>query len=128
MFQEDRKNREEKIAYFQKHLKEENESLSKAKRDRQQYEATKNRIVNELKRLKIKKYYELPILTPITVQKKLQKEITKSIASFKVDIKKKKDVMKSEKLLDGVCVFVTNHTELQGRGFKMKPQRIIKAY
>ena len=40
----------------------------------------------------------------------------------------KNDVIKAEKLLDGVCVFVTNHTAKQGRGFKMNPQRIIKAY
>jgi len=27
-----------------------------------------------------------------------------------------------------VCVFLTNHTETQGRGFRVKPQSIIKAY
>jgi transposase len=90
LFQEDRKNREEKIAYFQKYLRKENESLGKAQRDRQ-YEATKSRIVNELKRLKIQKYYDSPILTPITVQKKLQDGTSKPIASFKIHIKIKND-------------------------------------
>ena len=45
-----------------------------------------------------------------------------------MQINKKADVIKSDKLLDGVCVFLTNHTEKQGRGFKVKPQTIIKAY
>ena len=34
---------------------------------------------------------------------------------------KKADVIASEKLLDGVCVFITNHIERQGRGFKVNP-------
>jgi transposase len=40
----------------------------------------------------------------------------------------KDDVIKADKLLDGVCVFITNHTEKQGRGFKVRPQTIINAY
>ena len=48
--------------------------------------------------------------------------------SFQVQIKRKDDIVKAEKLLDGVCVFLTNHTEVQGRGFRVKPQIIIKAY
>jgi transposase len=31
-------------------------------------------------------------------------------------------------LLDGVCVFVSNHVERRGRGFAVRPQSIIKAY
>ena len=40
----------------------------------------------------------------------------------------KDDIIKADKLLDGVCVFLTNHIEKQGRGFRVKPQAIIKAY
>ena len=40
----------------------------------------------------------------------------------------KRDVVDADKLLDGVCVFITNHTAKQGRGFKVKPRTIIKAY
>jgi len=43
-------------------------------------------------------------------------------------IKQKNDVIKADELLDGVCVFVTNHIVKQGRGFKVNPQTIIKAY
>ena len=52
----------------------------------------------------------------------------KFVKSFKVEIKTKDEVINADKLLDGVCVFITNHTERQGRGFKVKPQRIINAY
>ena len=127
LFKEDRKNREEKIAHFKAFLKRENKDLRKAQRDRE-LEATKSRIVKELKRLKIKKYFESPLLIPITVHRKLKDGTLKSVNSFQVQVKTKADVIKADKLVDGICVFLTNHTEKRGRGFKMKPQTIIKAY
>jgi len=127
LFKEDRSNREEKINFFKTYLKRENKDLKGAQRDRKS-DATKSRIVNELKRLKIQKYYESPVLEPITVQRKLKNGTVKAIKSFKVEIKMKDDIIKADKLLDGVCVFLTNHIEKQGRGFKVKPQAVIKAY
>lgn len=127
LFEEDRKNREEKIAHFKAYLKKENKDLKKAKRDRE-LEATKSRIMNELKRLKMKKYYETPVLEPLIVHRKLKDSTVKSVNSFQVQVKAKVDIIKADKLLDGICVFLTNHIEKQGRGFKVKPQTIIKAY
>jgi len=127
LFEEDRKNREEKLAHFKTYLKRENKDLKKAKKDRD-LEATKSRIVKELKRLKIKKYFEFPVLEPITVHRKLKDGTLKPVKSFQVQVKTKADIIKADKLLDGVCVFLTNHVEKQGRGFKMKPYTIIKAY
>jgi len=127
LFEEDRKNREEKIAHFKAYLKRESKDLKKAQRDRET-EATKSRIVKELQRLKIKKYFESPVLEPITVQRKLKDGALKSVKSFQIQVKTKSDIIKADKLLDGICVFLTNHTEKQGRGFKVKPQTIIKAY
>jgi transposase len=127
LFEEDRKNREEKLAHFKAYLKRENKDLKKAQRDRE-LEATKSRIVKELKRLKIKKYFEFPVLEPITVHRKLKDGTLKPVNSFQVQVKTKADIIKADKLLDGVCVFLTNHIEKQGRGFKMKPHTIIKAY
>jgi len=126
-FKEDRKNRNEKIALFLAYLKKENKRLKAAHRDRDP-DATKNRVVKELKRLKIKKYFDTPVLKPVTVQRILKDGTGKDINSFQIQINKKSDVIKADKLLDGVCVFVTNHTEKQGRGFKLKPQSIIEAY
>ena len=127
LFAEDRKNRKEKIAFFESYLKNENKDLKNAKRDRRR-QATENRVLNELKRLKIKKYYEQPVLDPIAVEKRLKNGIDKSVSSFKVRISKKADVIESDKLLDGVCVFITNHIERQGRGFKVTPIMVIRAY
>jgi transposase len=127
LFEDDRKDREEKIARFKVYLKEENEDLGKARRDRD-YDATKNRIVNELKRLKIRKYFEPPLLEPITVKAKLKGGGIKAVKSFKARVQVKQDTIKADKLLDGVCVFLTNHTDKLGRGFKVKPEIVIKAY
>jgi transposase len=127
LFAEDRKNREEKIGFFESYLKNENEDLKNAKRDRRR-QATENRVLNELKRLKIKKYYEQPVLQPIVVENRLKNGTVNSVNSFKVRISKKADVIASDKLLDGVCVFITNHIEPQGRGFKVTPDMVIRAY
>ena len=127
LFAEDRKNRKEKIGFFESYLKNENKDLKNAKRDRRR-QATENRVLNELKRLKIKKYYEQPVLDPIVVEKRLKNGSDKSVNSFKVRISKKADVIESDKLLDGVCVFITNHIERQGRGFKVTPIMVIRAY
>jgi len=43
-------------------------------------------------------------------------------------VKIKNDAIKADKLLDGVCVFLTNHKETLSGGFKVNPQTIIKAY
>jgi len=127
LFEEDRNNRNEKLSLFKAYLKKENKDLASAKRDRD-LEATKSRIVNELKRLKIRKYFEAPALNPTTVHRKLKDGTVKVVKSFQVQIKRKEDIIKADKLLDGVCVFLTNHTEVQGRGFRVKPETIIKAY
>jgi transposase len=127
LFVEDRKNRKEKINFFESYLKNENKDLKNAKRDRKR-QATENRVLNELKRLKIKKYYEQPVLDPIVVETRLKNGSVKCVNSFKVRISKKTDVIESDKLLDGVCVFITNHIERQGRGFKVTPFMVIRAY
>jgi transposase len=127
LFAEDRQNRQEKIAYFQTYLKETNQDLKQAQRDRD-VEATKSRIINELKRLRIHKYFDVPLLEPLTVQKRLKNGTVKTVKSFQVQIKTRKDIIQADALLDGVCVFITNHTEKQGRGFQVKPETIIQAY
>jgi len=127
LFAEDRKNRKEKIRFFETYLKNENKDLKNAQRDRK-LKATEGRVLNELKRLKIKKYYEEPTLHPIVVKKRLKNGIVKFVNSFKVQVKKKADIIVADKLLDGVCVFITNHIQRQGRGFKVNPRKVIHAY
>jgi len=127
LFAEDRKNRNEKLRFFETYLKNENKDLKNAKRDRK-HKATEGRVLNELKRLKIKKYYEEPTLHPIVVEKRLENGTVKSVNSFAVQVNKGDDVIAADKLLDGVCVFITNHIQRQGRGFKVSSRKVIHAY
>ena len=127
LFAEDRKNRNEKVRFFETYLKNENSDLKNAKRDRK-LKATEGRVINELKRLKIKKYYEEPTLRPIVIEKRLANGTVKSVNSFRVQASKRVDVIASDKLLDGVCVFITNHIQRQGGGFKVNPRKVIGAY
>jgi len=68
------------------------------------------------------------VLNPIIVPRQLKNGIIKDVRSFRIEIKKRDSVIAIDKLLDGLCAFVTNHCERQGRGFKVKPQSIISAY
>lgn len=126
-FREERQCRQGKIDFFQSWLRDENKRLKAAKRDRR-HRPTENRVLAELKRLKIKKYFEPPTLHPITVTRRLKNGTVKEVKSFRITVEKKDSVIAAEKLLDGLCVFVTNHVERQGRGFKVRPQSIIRAY
>jgi transposase len=127
LFAEDRRNRQEKMVHFQAYLREANQDLKQAQRDRD-VEATKSRIVNELKRLRIQKYFDAPLLEPLTFQRRLKNGSAKTVNSFQVQIKVRKELIQTDALLDGVCVFLTNHTEKRGRGFKVKPENIVQAY
>ena len=127
LFAEDRKNRKEKIRFFETYLKNENKDLKNAQRNRKR-QASEGRVLNELKRLKITKYYEYPILHPIVVKKRLKNGDVKTVESFRIQVKKKADIIVADKLLDGVCVFITNHIKRQGKGFKVNPRKVIRAY
>lgn len=127
LFKDDRNLRCDKIQFFETFIQNENKDLKNAKRARKA-EATTHRILNELSRLKIKKYYDPPILHSIEVQQRLKDGAVKLVKSFRIEMKKKIDTIHADKLVDGVCVFITNHTEAQGQGFKVNPQAIIRAY
>jgi transposase len=127
LFREDRSSRQEKIQFFETYIQNENHSLQNAKRDRD-HDTTKTRIICELKRLKLKKYYQDPVLHPIKVSNTLKNGSIKWAESYKIEIQINSESLAAEKLLDGVCVFVSNHIEKQGRNFKLKAIQIIRAY
>lgn len=127
LFAEDRCHRQEKIGYFYSFIREVNRDLKQAQRDRHP-EATKNRVLNELKRLRLQKYFDPPVLLPLILDQKRKDGREKQVHSFQIRLKLRKDILQAESLLDGICVFITNHTERQGRGFKIKPETVIQAY
>jgi hypothetical protein len=126
-FIQDRKTRKEKMDYFRGFIAQTNRSLKKAKRDRKA-NPTKNKIFNELKRLKIKKYYEDPELKEIYVNVTLKDGKRKQVRSFQVTVNKKKGKIEKEKLTDGLCVFVSNHIKKEKGQYLLPTKRIIEAY
>ncbi len=88
VFREDRRTRQEKLRVFEAYLHHENENLKAAKRDRTR-KATEGRVVKELQRLKIKKYYDGPVLHALSVTRESHDGTQKVIRSFRVEIHKK---------------------------------------
>jgi len=127
LFVDDRNLRNLKFGLFEAYLQTENSNLENAQKSRKE-DATKNRVIKELKRLKIKKYYQPPVLHKTTVERKHKDGTSRTVGSFRIEMEKKTDIIDTEKLTDGVCVFVTNHVEKRGRGYKTSAHSIIKAY
>jgi transposase len=124
---QDRKIRQEKMSCFQRFLVRTNRSLKKAKRERKA-NPTRNRIFNELKRLKIKKYYDDPQLKEIYVNVTLKDGTRKQVISFQVTAKKNKQRIAKERLTGGLCMFVTNHIEKEQGRYLLPEKQIIIAY
>jgi transposase len=122
-----RKIRQEKMRCFQRFLVQTNRSLKKAKRKRKA-NPTRNRIFNELKRLKIKKYYDDPQLKEIYVNVTLKDGTRTQVKSFQVTAKKNKQRIAKERLTDGLCMFVTNHIEKEQGRYLLPEKQIIIAY
>lgn len=126
-FLQDRKTRQEKTESFRRFLAQINRSLKKAKRDRN-VDSTRNQVMNELKRLKIKKYYEDPQLHEIYVRTPLANRSRRPVRTFQVTVKEDQERIAKEKLTDGLCVFVTNHIEKEREEHLLPAKRIIEAY
>ena len=126
-FIQDRKIRKEKMECFRQFIAQTNKSLKKAKRDRKA-DPTREKVLNELRRLKIKKYYQDLQLKEIFVNVTLKGGERKKVRSFQVTIKENKEKIAKEKLTDGLCVFVANHVEKQHGRHLLSAKRIIEAY
>jgi transposase len=126
-FIQDRRTRKEKMKCFRRFLAQTNKALKKAKKDRK-VDATKNNVLKELTRLKIRKYYKDPQLEEIHVPVTLKSGKQKKVISFRVMVKENKEKIEKEKLTDGLCVFVTNHVEKKHSQYTTPASRIIKAY
>ena len=87
LFADERKCRNEKFASFENYLTKKNKELRNATHSRD-YDKTRQAILNELKRLKIKKYFHDPVLTEITINKTNKRGKTISVQSFHVTVEK----------------------------------------
>ena len=129
LFEEEKKCRNEKIVFFENFISGKNKELMQADRSRN-HKSTEQAIINELKRLKIKKYFENPNLQEIKIEKTNKKGKKRIINSFQITIEKKQAKIEESDNLDGVCVFVSNHSEYNPdkKSFIFSPEKIIKAY
>jgi transposase len=127
LFEEERGCRNEKIGWFERFLLGKNKDLKEAKRSRSA-ETTRQGIVNELKRLKIKRYFHDPLLKETEINRTNKRGKITTIRSFQVTIEKKVDAITQSEKLDGVCVFVSNHTQQINKTFLFSAEKIIRAY
>lgn len=127
LFKEERECRHEKIIYFENFLLSKNRELKEAKRSRSD-ETTKQSIINELRRLKIKKYFHDPLLKETKTNRTNKKGKITTVRSFRVTIEKRLDAITQSEKLDGVCVFVSNHTQQINNAFLFSAEKIIRAY
>jgi len=127
LLREERKLRRQKLRQFDKFFKNFNEELKNAKRNRDQGPIRRT-LEDQLKKLKIVRFFDELSLKPITVKRTLANGERKPVSSFQAKLKKKPEAIAEAKLLDGVCVFVSNHTEKRGRRYAMTAARIIQAY
>jgi len=127
LFIEERKNREEKLELFSHFIFQFNQQLRLAKRKRSK-EAIASTIKKELARLKITRFFEKPVFSKIKLTHSSPKGSTKRIVSYQASIKRREEKIKSASLLDGVCCFITSHTEKKDNQFLFPPEKIIYGY
>lgn len=127
LLREERKLRRQKLRQFDRFLKDLNDELNNARRGRE-LEATRKKVQGELKKLKLTRLFEEPVICPITVKRRTAKGAHKEVSSFRISLSRDEDALAAVKLLDGVCVMITNHVERRGRGYAMKAPNILQAY
>lgn len=127
LLREERKLRRQKLRQFAAFLKAYNEDLRNAQRDRNR-EPTVRAVLDKLRTLKIARFFEDPVVRSITVRRRRKNGTIKQVTSFQIKLKRKDDAIKEAKLLDGVCVFISDHVEKRGRGYAMNARQIVQAY
>ncbi len=127
LFLEERRSRENKIRDFLEFVQSKNQELRVAKRSRN-YRATKKKFDDELKRLKIKSCFKELELKKLQVMRSNKNGRRVKVRTFEAVVTKDDDKIAKASLLDGLCVFITNHVEEKGGEFLLVAERIIAAY
>jgi len=135
LFVSERKTREAKVRVFDAFLEKLNDELAQAQRSRK-LGPTRRKVDAELKRLKLSGLYGKPEFKRIVIRRKPRPDKKgsdrakpKAIRSYRVCIEQDRKEMRADSLLDGVCVFVSNHRETRPDGAYVMPARqIIWAY
>lgn len=127
LLREKRKIRRKKLRQFAKFIKILNAKMKMSKRDRD-LGVTRRKVEAELRKLKLTRIFDEPVYKAIRVRQKLADGTTKYIASFQVKVNRKADALAQAKLLDGVCVLISNHVLKHENEYVMKARQIVQAY
>lgn len=127
LWDEERRIRQEKFACFNAFVTQKNRELSQAKRSRKP-DPTQRTIQDTLRTLKIRQYFQQPILNAISVPRSTKNSSVRSVSSFHITVPLNSvNVAKSE-LVDGLCVFISNHTETSNAQFLVSVDTLIRTY
>lgn len=127
LWHEERTNRQEKLLCFEHFVAQKNQELRQAKRSRKP-EPTQRAILDKLRALKIRKYFQTPILHDLTIPRSTKHGKGAPVHSFHITVPSNpKNLAKSE-LVDGLCVFISNHCETTDGHFAVPVETLIRSY
>lgn len=127
LWQEDRTSRQEKLASFDAFVAQKNLELSQAKRSRKP-QPTQRAVLDKLQRLKIRKYFHEPILREISIPRPNKNGTVVSVHSFHISVPPNTTNLARNTLLDGLCVFISNHSQTTSSHFVVPFDMLIRAY
>lgn len=127
LWDEERTARQEKFACFEAVVAQKNFELSQAKRSRKP-EPTQRAILDTLRALKIRKYFQPPILRDITIPRTNKNGTTVPVYSFHITVPPNTTNLVKSQLVDGLCVFISNHCETTGSHFLVPFDMLIRTY
>lgn len=127
LWEEERTLREEKLASFATLVAQKNSELSQAKRSRKP-EPTQRAVLDTLRDLKIRKYFQEPILREISIPRTKKNGTVVSVHSFQITVPPNTTNLVRSKLLDGLCVFISNHCQTTDSHFLVPFAMLIRAY
>ena len=131
----ERQAREDRRRTFEAFVAALNEELAHAQRSRKP-EPTRRKVEKEFHRLKLSRVYHQPKLEEMRIPRKsnpptgnVECAPPKGIGTYRVRIEPDYDKLQADGLLDGLCVWVTNHTETgPDEAYLLSAHKIIWAY
>ncbi len=127
LWHEERTTRHEKVACFEAFVARKNHELSHANRSRQP-EPTQRAILDKLRALKIRKYFQPPILRDITIPRSTKHGTRTPVRSFHITVPSHPTNLAKSELVDGLCVFISNHCETTDGHFAVPVETLIRSY
>ena len=127
LWHEERMTRHEKLACFEDFVAQKNHELRHAKRSRQP-EPTHRAILDKLRTLKIRKYFQSPILRDLSIPRSTQHGTGAPVQSFHITVPPHPTNLAKSELLDGLCVFISNHCETTDGHFCVSLDTLIRSY